>query len=530
MRLNLPISNTEYILDESETIVSKTDLNGNITYVNRDFINVSGYSEEELIGAPQNIVRHPDMPPAAFEDLWRALKQGRAWNGLVKNRCKNGNFYWVEANAAPYLENGKIVGYTSVRVKPSPEKVEAAERLYKTENLQFKEKRNISLSLTLNVLFFLIIGLMLVSLLFPTAKTIIGVDILLAVAGLMLLRQTAIAPLSAMRDYLDQMSGGDLTGRIDVHGSSETIEMLHALRILQINLQSLVGQIKEASTVVSADANDIAHGNADLSARTEGQSSSLEETAASMKQMTGTVRQNADAAHDANDLALAAARVAGEGGEAVNAVVHTMESIRQSSTRIADIISVIDGIAFQTNILALNAAVEAARAGEQGRGFAVVATEVRNLAQRSATAAHEIKDLITHSVGEIASGSRQAADAGRIMAGIVESVRKVEQYMGDISNASKEQSSGIEQINQAVAHIDAINQQNAVVVEEAALAAQRMQQQALQLGNLICQFKLVGCSTSSNVLRLGARRKRVPLSIMASEEALASTPFSVVRP
>jgi aerotaxis receptor len=531
MRLNLPISDVEYVLDASETIVSKTDLQGNITYVNRDFIKISGYTEEELLGAPQNILRHPDMPSAAFADMWGALKAGRAWTGMVKNRCKNGDFYWVEANAAPYLENGRIVGYTSVRVKPSRKQIESAQRLYNTENLHFPEKRSISLTFKLNTLFFLIIVLMPAALLSPT---MMGVDMMLALAGWMMLRKAAIQPLNDMRAHLEQMSGGDLTARIATRGSSEATEMQHALRILQTNLKSLVGQIKEASILVSAGADDIAHGNADLFARTEGQSSSLEQTAASMKQMTSTVRQNADAAHDANELALAAARVAGEGGAAVNAVVHTMESIRASSNRIADIITVIDSMAFQTNILALNAAVEAARPGEQGRGFAVVATEVRNLAQRSATAAREITQLITHSVSEIESGSRQAADAGRIMAGIVESVGKVEQYMGDISNASKEQSSGIAQINQAVAHIDAINQQNAVVVEEAALAARRMQQQAVQLGSLIGQFKLVAASDASNVLRLVARRTQAVMPVaaqgQASAEAYPSDAVSVGRP
>ncbi|WP_229255678.1 methyl-accepting chemotaxis protein [Duganella sacchari] len=314
---------------------------------------------------------------------------------------------------------------------------------------------------------------------------------LLAVAGLIVLRKAAITPLHAMRAYLDQMSGGDLTGCVAVKGSTEAANTLQALRVLQINLKSLVGQIKEASAVVNADAHDIAAGNADLSARAVEQSGSLEETAASMKQMTGTVRQNADTAHDANELALAAARVASEGGAAVSAVVDTMASIRASSARIADIISVIDSIAFQTNILALNAAVEAARAGEQGRGFAVVANEVRSLAQRSATAAHEIKDLISSSVGEIESGSQLAADAGRIMSGIVSSVGEVERHMSDISDASKEQSKGIQQINHAVAHIDAMNQQNAAVMEDAALAAKRMQQQAAQLARLIGQFTLV---------------------------------------
>jgi len=484
MRLNLPVTNIEYVLAESETIVSKTDLNGNVTYVNRDFIQISGFSEEELLGAPQNIVRHPDMPAAAFAELWATLKAGQAWTGLVKNRCKNGNYYWVEANAAPYYENGKVVGYTSVRTKPRRSQIDAASALYFSENFKIKKQRNISLSFKFNLL----IVLMLVSMLLPELRII---SMLLAVAGLTVLRKAAITPLHAMRAYLDQMSGGDLTGCVAVKGSTEAANTLQALRVLQINLKSLVGQIKEASAVVNADAHDIAAGNADLSARAVEQSGSLEETAASMKQMTGTVRQNADTAHDANELALAAARVASEGGAAVSAVVDTMASIRASSARIADIISVIDSIAFQTNILALNAAVEAARAGEQGRGFAVVANEVRSLAQRSATAAQEIKDLISSSVGEIESGSQLAADAGRIMSGIVSSVGEVERHMSDISDASKEQSKGIQQINHAVAHIDAMNQQNAAVMEDAALAARRMQQQAAQLARLIGQFTLV---------------------------------------
>ncbi|MBV7537528.1 PAS domain S-box protein [Duganella sp. sic0402] len=527
MRLNLPVTDTEYILDEAETIVSKTDLKGNINYVNRDFIKISGFSEDELLGAPQNIVRHPDMPQAAFEDMWRELKAGRAWTGLVKNRCKNGNFYWVEANAAPYMENGKIAGYTSVRVKPSRAQIDAAWRLYNTENLKFTKKRNISLALQCNLIFLVIIGLMAVSWVFPAVT---GLNIVVAIAGLLVLRRAAIAPLDEMREHLEHMSGGDLTGRIDARGCTEAHEMLQALRILQINLKSLVGQIKEASMVVNSGADEIAHCNADLSARAEGQSSSLEETATSMKQITGTVRQNADNAHDANDLALAAARVAGEGGAAVSAVVDTMGAIHQSSTRIADIITVIDSIAFQTNILALNAAVEAARAGEQGRGFAVVASEVRNLAQRSATAAHEIKDLITNSVGKIESGSRQAEDAGRIMSQIVQSVGKVERYMGEISNASKEQSSGIELINTAMAQIDAINQQNAVVVGEAAEAARRMHQQAMQLGSLIGQFKLVAAGPSSRVLAMTPRRKQTAIAEQASAEARAAERISAARP
>ncbi|WP_229262310.1 methyl-accepting chemotaxis protein [Duganella guangzhouensis] len=347
---------------------------------------------------------------------------------------------------------------------------------------------------------------MLAALLLPAFKTLIGIDLILALVGMMVLRKSAITPLIAMRGALERMGGGDLTGRIATEGAAEVVAMQHALRVLQINLQSLVGQIKEASAVVGREAHGIARGNADLSARSESQASALEQTAASMRQMTGTVHQNADNAHEANDVALTAARVAADGGAAVAAVVRTMEAIRASSTRIADIIDVIDGIAFQTNILALNAAVEAARAGEQGRGFAVVAGEVRQLAQRSASAAHEITALINSSVEQIGNGSREAADAGRIMREMVTSVAEVERYMGQISQASREQSSGIAQIDQAVGHIDSINQQNAAVAEDAALAAQRMQRQAVVLQHLIAQFKLVAGGPAM-VMTMPARRQ-----------------------
>jgi aerotaxis receptor len=535
MRLNTPVTDIEYILGESETIVSKTDLQGNITYANQDFIKISGYSEAELLGAPQNIVRHPDMPREAFEDLWRTLKAGRAWTGLVKNRCKNGDFYWVEANAAPYLEKGRVVGYTSIRIKPSRAKVDAARQAYQRIRdgddsliiregvalarpgpMRFPEFGGASLSLRLNLILCVSVGLPIVALALllagadRDADVAIILSVVFSLAGLIALRHAVLAPLDAIRRYLDQMSSGDLTGHVDAKGSVEATGALQALRILQINFKLLVGQIKETGVVVHAGATEIASGNADLSARTESQASSLEETAASMEEIASAVKQNADNAHGANDLVLAATRVAGKGGAAMHAVVSNMTAIKNSSGKIAEIIGVIDGIAFQTNILALNAAVEAARAGEQGRGFAVVATEVRNLAHRSAVAAKEIKRLIAESVSEVDSGSELVVDAGRIMTDIVASISHVERYVNDISIASKEQSCGIEQINEAIVQIDEITQQNAAVVEEAAAAAETMRRQANQLNALIGHFKLVATGPALTVVASAPARRRLP--------------------
>jgi methyl-accepting chemotaxis protein len=255
-------------------------------------------------------------------------------------------------------------------------------------------------------------------------------------------------------------------------------------------MSDMVVQIKESTETISTASDEIAKGNADLSQRTEEQASSLEETASSMEELTSTVKQNAENARQANQLAVGASDVAVKGGNVVKQVVTTMNGISESSKKIADIISVIDGIAFQTNILALNAAVEAARAGEQGRGFAVVATEVRNLAQRSAAAAKEIKELITDSVGKVDAGSKLVDEAGKTMDEIVSSVKRVTDIMAEITAASQEQSSGIEQVNQAITQMDEVTQQNAALVEEAAAAAESMQEQAGSLLQAVSQFKV----------------------------------------
>ncbi|MGJ7501121.1 methyl-accepting chemotaxis protein [Variovorax sp. ZT5P49] len=303
-------------------------------------------------------------------------------------------------------------------------------------------------------------------------------------------------PLAEAVKVAQSVAAGDLTSRIEARTTDETGQLLEALKGMNDSLVKIVSEVRTGTDTIATASSQIASGNQDLSSRTEEQASSLEQTAASMEELTSTVKQNADNARQANQLAVSASEVAVKGGSVVSQVVDTMGSINASSKKIVDIIGVIDGIAFQTNILALNAAVEAARAGEQGRGFAVVASEVRSLAQRSAAAAKEIKTLIGDSVEKVEEGSKQVAEAGRTMDEIVGSVRRVTDIMGEITAASQEQTSGIEQINQAITQMDQVTQQNAALVEEASAAAQSLQEQAGSLVQSVSIFKLGAGATA----------------------------------
>jgi methyl-accepting chemotaxis protein len=310
-----------------------------------------------------------------------------------------------------------------------------------------------------------------------------------------------------------RVAGGDLTGHIDDSARDETGQLLSALKDMNASLLGIVNEVRSGTDHITTSSSEIAAGNQDLSRRTEQQAGALEETASSMEELTSTVKHNADNARQANQLAASAAQVAVKGGEVVAQVVDTMDSINQSSRKIVDIIAVIDGIAFQTNILALNAAVEAARAGEQGRGFAVVASEVRNLAQRSASAAKEIKELIGDSVEKVSQGSKLVADAGTTMGEIVSSVHRVSDMITEITAASNEQSAGINEVYEAIGAMDAVTQQNAALVEQAAAAAESMQQQAAALAQAVSVFKV------GDVVGLG-RPQAPPRPMVAARPAL----------
>jgi len=351
------------------------------------------------------------------------------------------------------------------------------------------------------------------------------------VAGLNGLMETTDENLSEVSNLLQAIARGDLTVRMqgDFHGVFAAMRDDANATVAQ--LTDIVGSIQQASTAINSAAGEIASGNADLSRRTEQQAANLEETAASMEELTSTVRQNAESARQANQLAIGAASVASTGGQVVGQVVTTMREIEGSSRKIGEIISVIDGISFQTNILALNAAVEAARAGEQGRGFAVVASEVRTLAQRSAQAAKEIKGLIEASVDRVADGSRLVNQAGTTMGEIVSSVQRVTDIMAEISAASQEQSAGIEQVNQTITQMDETTQQNAALVEEASAAARSMEEQAQGLADAVSVFQIDAVAApAAAVSRDSAKSKAKPAAAAsASKPTLRNSPSAIVE-
>lgn len=518
----------EYILDDTEVIVSKTDLHGNITYINQDFIRVCGYTEHELIGTPQNIIRHPDMPKEAFYDLWHTIQSGKAWSGLVKNRCKNGDYYWVEAHVAPTSENGKVTGYTSIRVKPSRQKIQDAAHAYNAINngdrrITIREgavvrrprlsrhpqhaPREFSLRAKLGIWCTGLMVLFLASTMaawqlhatntnqatsIPLVMLVLGLlGITVTCVGGIALYRAVIRPLALAQDAIDLMCSGDLSGRITAIGNNEIADLMQSLRKLQINIKLLIGQIKESTLAVDTQMQHLVDGNILLTERTHSQAQNVAQTSAYVAEITTAIQQYAENATSASNLVDSTAQAATRGTDAIAQVTETMNTIQESATKVEDISSLIDEIAFQTNILALNAAVEAAHAGNHGSGFAVVAAEVRRLALRSADAASEIKTLSQDSVSRISDGSQQVARTAEIMDDIVDFAQKASNHMTDIALNSQEQSASIEQINQALTQIENITEDNRDQVVHTAESAKQAYDQTHRLSAQVNEFKLV---------------------------------------
>lgn len=728
MKINEPVTNREVKLRDGQELVSKTDLKGTITYANPAFTEISGFNHSELIGKNHNLVRHPDMPPAAFKNLWDTLKLGRPWSNLVKNRCKNGDYYWVRANVTPIYKNGEIVEYMSVRTRPSQDEIDQAETLYKklgnkevllpepsgisSQNISSLINKfallSVAVAVLLDLVIFMFTGNMGLELMIGPiiafifflfsfkaslqknviqpmdqirsflrqvgegeyltqipleeageigelkreakklavqlgfevnsakeaatsaqrikvaldnvssnvmladnereiiycndavlqmmkhaqhdireqmpdfdADKIVGANfdvfhkeprhqhqlvealsethqgrikvgkrsfdltanpvtdeqgvrlgtvvewsditdqlvaeeqiqnlIYQASAGKLdqrleehiysgFMRNMAVGinqmldavtePLQEVKRVISSLAEGDLSQNMSGEYQGEFAELSRSLNSSISTLSELVGQISSSGAMIRTGAVEISTGNSTLSGRTESQAASLEETAASMEEMTSTVKQNADNADQARRLANDTQILAEKGGDIADKVVSSMSGISASSRKIAEIIGVIDEIAFQTNLLALNAAVEAARAGEQGRGFAVVASEVRNLAQRSASAAKEIKELISDSVEKVEEGSLFVDESGKSLHAMIESIHKVSQIVNEIANASREQAIGIEQVNIAVNQMDEGTQQNAALVEQVAAASSGMESEANHLQGLVNRFKV----------------------------------------
>ncbi|QTF08630.1 PAS domain-containing protein [Brenneria izadpanahii] len=535
MRKNLPITQNLYIFPGDQTLISITDLQGNITYCNSNFINVSGFTSEELLGQPHNIVRHPDMPQETFRDMWDTIKSGLPWTALVKNRRKNGDYYWVRANVTPVRDGDRTIGFLSVRSRAPDEEIAAAEKLYAVMRREAELGRRrhtlhrgqlVRRTLTGRIARGLSPGLrghiIVISVLAaggPLLAQVAGAPLwgaaaaaagCAALSAWLLMRQT-ITPLRQVVSVANLMAGGDLTRFVPVTGRGEIAQIQLALAQLNVSVRTVVRDVRHEVANLLGGTQEIANGNKDMATRTETQAGSLEQTAAAMEQIYRTIQQTTQLANDGAQHARHTAEAVLRSDDAVQSVVNTMQAIEESSRRIQDIIQVIEGVAFQTNILALNAAVEAARAGEKGKGFAVVATEIQALAQRTANAAKEVRGLIEESGARVDEGSQRAADALNRMQGVTDAVSQVSAMLEQINTAAREQSVGVGQVNGEIAGLDAITQQNATMVDDLASAANALNRQVALVHNTIRVFRLTERDTTlaevdSGELRLAQKR------------------------
>jgi aerotaxis receptor len=502
----------------SAVLVLYGDQKDRITYANAAYSEAVGFEPASLNGQRSRDMLHSDTPPEVLADMRTTLMSRQPWSGIIRLRHQDGAGRWMRLNLMPIWSKESYAGSLMVHTPITAEELNAVEPLYRrmretrrhglairqgevTAAARWRRLGRLWLASGLNARIWAamvaidVVGVASALAALPDSigpRTLYFAGALVAVTGAVgwFLSRSIVTPLRQAVRLADQIAACDLSQDLPVQGSDEIGRMLRSLKQLTMNMRALVFDVRDASAHMQRDTSGISAGSKTLADHTESQASSLQQTAASMEEMTSSIRESADALKEAAQTAAAAARAAQDGGKAVADVVSTMEGITASSRRIAEINSVIDGIAFQTNILALNAAVEAARAGEQGRGFAVVAAEVRSLAQRSAAAAKEVRELTQQSVREVETGASLAAVAGESMTGIVKQISRVTELVTQISGASDEQSGGIAQINQAITHLDRMTQHNAALVEQAAGSSGALAVQANNLVATVSLFKL----------------------------------------
>ncbi|MGQ0599572.1 methyl-accepting chemotaxis protein [Aquabacterium sp.] len=513
MRENLPITQKEYPVDEFETLLSTTDTKGRIRYANDAFLRVAGYSKDELYGQPHNLVRHPDMPPEAFADLWQTVKSGATWSALVKNRRSDGDHYWVRANVTPIRNGTEVVGYMSVRTRADPEAVRTMAPLYEALRdgrlrgwcikqgrlvrsgamvwLDRAHSMSVGNRLTLGIT--AIAATSLLDLLpQSTESRAIAVAIMACTCAMVLAwwRATVLRPLTELVAQARLVASGQKPQALFPDRADEIGALMRGIEQAGLNLVALGCDIRGQVEKVKVSVTAMQDGNLDLYGRTGRATEKLVETASAMEQLAATITANQDTAQSLAGLASDADGATSNGKAMMARTLETMHGIAQSGQRVSEITAMIDAIAFQTNILALNAAVEAARAGEHGRGFAVVAAEVRALSKKSADAANEIKAVIEASKAQVDAGLHVVEQAGSSMNNIQRVVGTLNQLTQEIRVAAQQQAEGVACVNEAIAELETLTQQNGDLVETGAAATMALHEQAMRLSEAASIYQL----------------------------------------